>query len=167
MHIIKSSKSIFGLFVLVFFSNHFTFSQPKLVSQKITLKTGKSFSLKLPENFEIIPAAEGLKRVRFFAKSPDGRIFVTDMFDLTDNEKGKIYILDEFDAADGKIRQSRNIFVKTQKSEQRPILHRRERTRLDLYCRNRQINAAEIPKRRSRTDRYKSRRRLPHFPIMV
>ena len=102
MHKIKSSKSIFVLFVLVFFSNHFTFAQPKLVSQKITLKNGKKFSLKLPENFEIIPAAEGLKRVRFFAKSPDGRIFVTDMFDLTDNDKGKIYILDEFDEQTGK-----------------------------------------------------------------
>ena len=103
MHTIKSSKSIFVLFVLIFFSNHFTISpRPKLVSQKITLKNGKSFSLKLPENFEIIPAAEGLKRVRFFAKSPDGRIFVTDMFDLTDNEKGRIYILDEFDEQTGK-----------------------------------------------------------------
>ena len=103
MHTIQSSKSIFGLFILVFFSNHFTIVvRPKLVSQKITLKNGKSFSLKLPENFEIIPAAEGLKRVRFFAKSPDGRIFVTDMFDLTDNEKGRIYILDELDEQTGK-----------------------------------------------------------------
>ena len=78
------------------------FSQPKLVSQKITLKNGKTFSLKLPENFEIIPAAEGLKRVRFFATSPDGRIFVTDMYDLTDNEKGKIYILDDWNEETGK-----------------------------------------------------------------
>ena len=116
MHTIKSSKSIFVLFVLVFFSNYFTFAQPKLVSQKITLKNGKSFSLKLPENFEIIPAAEGLKRVRFFAKSPDGRIFVTDMFDLTDNEKGRIYILDEFGRTDGKIRQSRNYICRNSKT---------------------------------------------------
>jgi glucose/arabinose dehydrogenase len=69
---------------------------------KITLKNGKSFSLNLPADYEIIPAAEGLKRVRFFAKSPDGRIFVTDMFDLTDNTKGTVYILDGFDEKTGK-----------------------------------------------------------------
>lgn len=78
------------------------FAQSKLTPHKITLKTGKSFNLNLPEDYEIIPAAEGLKRVRFFAKSPDGRIFVTDMFNLTDNEKGAVYILDEFDAETGK-----------------------------------------------------------------
>lgn len=36
------------------------------------------------------------------AKSPDGRIFVTDMHDRTDNAKGKVYILEVFDAAKGK-----------------------------------------------------------------
>src|SRR3712207_8457300 len=47
----------------------------------------------------------GLKRVRFFAKAPDGRIFVTDMHDLTDNSKGVVYILDEFDLQTGKFRK--------------------------------------------------------------
>ena len=65
----------------------------------ISLANGKSFSLNLPEGFEIAVAAEGLKRVRFMAKSPDNRIFVTDMYDLTDNRKGVVYILDEFDPA--------------------------------------------------------------------
>lgn len=77
-------------------------AQPKLVPQKVTLKDGKSFNLNLPAEFEIIPTAEGLKRVRFFARSPDGRIFVTDMQDLTDNKRGKVYILDGFDPATGK-----------------------------------------------------------------
>lgn len=77
-------------------------SQPKLVPNRITLRTGKSFNLNLPSEFEIIPAVEGLKRVRFFAKAPDGRIFVTDMYNLTDNKLGKIYILDGWDAAKGK-----------------------------------------------------------------
>jgi hypothetical protein len=58
--------------------------------------------LNLPSDFEIIPAAEGLKRVRFFAKAPDGRIFVTDMYNLTDNKRGAIYILDGWDAQKGK-----------------------------------------------------------------
>lgn len=77
-------------------------AQVKLVPHSVTLKSGKSFSLNLPAEFEIIPAVEGLTRVRFFARSPDGRIFVTDMKDLTDNKKGSVYILDGFDAATGK-----------------------------------------------------------------
>jgi glucose/arabinose dehydrogenase len=77
-------------------------AQPRLVPNKVTLKSGKSFNLNLPADFEIIPAAEGLKRVRFFAKAPDGRLFVTDMFNLTDNKRGAVYILDGWDAEKGK-----------------------------------------------------------------
>ena len=76
--------------------------QPKLTPHLIKLKNGKQFSLNLPANYEIIPAAEGLKRVRFFAKSPDRRMFVTDMYDLSDNQKGTVYILDEWNAETGK-----------------------------------------------------------------
>ncbi len=76
--------------------------QPKLVPHQITLKNDQHFSLNLPENFEIIPAAEGLKRIRFFAKAPDGRMFVTDMHDLSDNQKGMVYILDDWNAEIGK-----------------------------------------------------------------
>jgi glucose/arabinose dehydrogenase len=79
-----------------------TAAQIKLVPQKITLKSGKSFSLNLPAEFEISQAAEGFRRVRFFARSPDGRIFVTDMFNLTDNNRGAVYILDEWDPTGGK-----------------------------------------------------------------
>ena len=78
------------------------FAQPRLVPQRIQLKTGRTVTLNLPSGFEIIPAAEGLKRVRFFAKAPDGRIFVTDMYNLTDNKRGAIYILDGWDAETGK-----------------------------------------------------------------
>jgi len=76
--------------------------QSRLVSQKITLKNGKMFSLNIPSGYEIIPAAEALKRVRFFAKAPDGRLFVTDMYNLTDNKRGAIYILDGWDDASGR-----------------------------------------------------------------
>lgn len=78
------------------------FAQTRLVPHKITLKNGKTFNLNLPADYEIIPAAEGLKRVRFFAKSPDGRIFVTDMFNLTDNTKGTVYILSDWNEETGK-----------------------------------------------------------------
>lgn len=77
-------------------------AQPKLVPQRVETKDGRAFNLNLPAEFEVIPAAEGLKRVRFFAKSPDGRIFVTDMHDLTDNKKGAVYILDDWNSSTGK-----------------------------------------------------------------
>ncbi len=91
-------KTLFLLFLLTFS----TFAQVKLMPHKISLRNGKTFNLNLPADYEITPAAEGLKRVRFFAKAPDGRIFVTDMYDLSDNAKGKIYILSEFDLEKGK-----------------------------------------------------------------
>jgi glucose/arabinose dehydrogenase len=69
-------------------------AQPRLVPHQIKTKDGRSFTLNAPAEFEIIPAVEGLKRVRFFANSPDGRIFVTDMYNLADNKRGTIYILD-------------------------------------------------------------------------
>ena len=72
---------------------------------RISLANGKTFDLNLPEGFEIKVAAQGLKRVRFMAKSPDGRIFVTDMYNLADNSKGVVYILDEFDSASKSFRK--------------------------------------------------------------
>lgn len=74
-------------------------ASPKLVPQHITLANGKSFDLNLPEGFGISIAMQGLKRVRFMARSPDNRIFVTDMYNLTDNKRGVVYILDDFDPA--------------------------------------------------------------------
>jgi glucose/arabinose dehydrogenase len=59
---------------------------------------GKSITLSLPEPFEINIAASGLRRVRFLAQSPDGRIFVTGMHDISDNRLGSIFILDGWNA---------------------------------------------------------------------
>jgi glucose/arabinose dehydrogenase len=72
---------------------------PMLRPHRISLRDGREFELNLPEGFDISVAAQGLKRVRFMAQSPDHRIFVTDMYNLTDNKKGVVYILDGFDAA--------------------------------------------------------------------
>ena len=69
----------------------------KLTPRPITLANGKSFSLNLPAGYEIAVAAQGLKRVRFMTLSPDKRLFVTDMYNLTDNRRGVVYILDDFD----------------------------------------------------------------------
>lgn len=68
-------------------------------TERITLANGKSFELNLPDGFGISVAAQGLKRVRFMARSPDDRIFVTDMYNLTDNKRGVVYILEDFDPA--------------------------------------------------------------------
>ncbi|MGE3466808.1 MAG: sorbosone dehydrogenase family protein [Pyrinomonadaceae bacterium] len=76
-------------------------AQLKLAPNKVTLKSGRSFTLNVAEGFEMIPAIEGLKRVRFFAKAPDGRILVTDMYNLTDNKRGTVYILDGWDSEQG------------------------------------------------------------------
>jgi glucose/arabinose dehydrogenase len=73
----------------------------KLVPHKIALASGRTFTLNIPAGMGIRVAAQGLKRVRFMARSPDDRIFVTDMYNLTDNKKGVVYILDQFDSASG------------------------------------------------------------------
>jgi len=90
---------LIGIFALASIS---AFSQVRLVTQKITLKSGKTFTLNVADGFEVTPAVEGLKRVRFFAKAPDGRIFATDMYNLTDNKRGVIYILDGWNSETGK-----------------------------------------------------------------
>ena len=59
---------------------------------------GRSITLSLPDSLDINIAATGLRRVRFFARSPDGRIFVTGMHDLSDNTQGSVFILEGWDA---------------------------------------------------------------------
>ena len=71
----------------------------RLVPNRVRLSGGKSFDLNLPEGFALSVAADGMKRVRFMAESPDGRVFVTDMYNLADNKRGAVYILDGFDPA--------------------------------------------------------------------
>jgi glucose/arabinose dehydrogenase len=85
---------------LLFTSYQYSLAKPiSLTPHRISLANGKTFDLNLPADFEIKVAAEGLKRVRFMAKAPDGRIFVTDMYSLADNMRGAVYILDGFDQA--------------------------------------------------------------------
>jgi len=90
-------KTLFLLMAGWFYSV-FTFSQHHLTftQQSIQLKKHLSFQLKVPTGYKIAVAAEGLKRPRFFAKSPDGRLFITDMQDRSDNKKGKVLILENW-----------------------------------------------------------------------
>ncbi|HEX7157673.1 MAG TPA: hypothetical protein VF214_01560, partial [Edaphobacter sp.] len=62
------------------------------------MANGKTLTLNLPAPYKIEIVAQGLRRVRFMAVSPDHRIFVTDMYDRSDNKLGKIYILDGWNA---------------------------------------------------------------------
>jgi glucose/arabinose dehydrogenase len=59
---------------------------------------GKSITLSLPSGLNINVAARGLHRVRFFAQAPDGRIFVTGMYNLADNSRGSVFLLDGWNA---------------------------------------------------------------------
>lgn len=72
-------------------------AQIKLVTQRVALKNGVTMNLKIPAGYHIAVAAEGMRRLRFMAKSPDGRLFCTDMYSLADNKRGKIYIFDGWD----------------------------------------------------------------------
>lgn len=76
-------------------------TEPVFVAHPVKLKDGSTFELQAPDTYTIVPATQGLKRIRFMAWGPDRRLFLTDMYDLTDNTKGKIYILDKFDEATG------------------------------------------------------------------
>ena len=94
----KRSVTFLLLFVsFVLFSTPTQSQSRALTPHRITFANGKSFTLNLPESLEIAVAVQGLKRVRFMAMSPDHRIFVTDMYNLTDNKKGVVYILDDFE----------------------------------------------------------------------
>ena len=76
-------------------------SAQQLTPQLIRLANGKSLDLNIPPNFTINVAAQGMKRVRFMAISPDNRVFVTDMHDLGDNSLGKVYILEGWNEKTG------------------------------------------------------------------
>ncbi len=77
----------------------FVFNLPAQVilqTQHISLKKGIDLDLKIPKGYHINVAAEGLRRLRFLAKSPDGRLFCTDMHSLSDNKRGKIYLFENW-----------------------------------------------------------------------
>ncbi len=80
-------------------------AQPRLVSQRIKPDRGAAFTLNVADGFEIIRAIDGMRRPRFLTNAPDGRIFVTDLFEPGDNRKGSIFILDGFDEQSGKFKR--------------------------------------------------------------
>ncbi len=88
------------LLLTLLFLHQLAWSQPlRLVPQPVRLQNGRSFQLSVPKGYRIAAAVEGLKRPRFFAKSPDGRLFVTDLYDRSDNSRGRVLILEGWNAA--------------------------------------------------------------------
>ncbi len=86
------------LLLLIFILSLSVFAQrARFRPHRITLANGKSYVLNLPEDYDITVAAQGMSRTRFMAQSPDHRVFVTDLYNRTDNSKGAIYILEDFD----------------------------------------------------------------------
>ncbi len=74
-------------------SDHVTINlQPQLVR----LQNGDSFQLSIPGGYKLSVAAETRQRLRFLAKSPDGRLFATDMYDRSDNKKGRVLIFENW-----------------------------------------------------------------------
>jgi glucose/arabinose dehydrogenase len=76
----------------------------------IHLKKEIDLDLRLPPGFDISVASEGMDRLRFLAKSPDDRLFGTDMHDKEDNFKGVIYLFEAWDEA-GKQFKDRIVFA--------------------------------------------------------
>jgi glucose/arabinose dehydrogenase len=71
---------------------------PGQTARTLAYAPGKSITLSLPSELDINIAVSGLKRPRFFAQAPDGRIFVTTMYNLADNRRGSVLILEGWDA---------------------------------------------------------------------
>lgn len=86
------------LLLLAVFICYSGFSQSslKLKTQTIQLQNKTSFDLRIPVGYKIAVATQGLERPRFFAKSPDGRLFITDMHNRSDNKLGRILILENW-----------------------------------------------------------------------
>jgi len=52
--------------------------------------------LQVPQGYQIAVAGEVEHRLRFLAKSPDGRLFATDMFNRGDNRLGRVIIFEQW-----------------------------------------------------------------------
>jgi glucose/arabinose dehydrogenase len=76
-------------------------------SHSIHLQKGVDLRLRLPVGYAIGIAFEGLDRLRFLCKSPDRRLFATDLFDISDNWEAKVYVFDDWDSVHRQFRTIR------------------------------------------------------------
>ncbi|SKA09450.1 PQQ-dependent sugar dehydrogenase [Sediminibacterium ginsengisoli] len=82
------------LFCFVF---SYGYSQVLLQPHRIVLPGGASFNLNIPKGYHVSVAANVSNRLRFLAKSPDNRLFATDMYNRGDNKRGRIYLFEDWD----------------------------------------------------------------------
>src|SRR5690349_1397136 len=68
----------------------------------LDLGNGKSITLSIPSGWDITVAAGGMKRPRFMAFSPDGRLFMGDLYNMGDTRLGHVYALDDYQSAQGR-----------------------------------------------------------------
>jgi glucose/arabinose dehydrogenase len=71
-------------------------AQLPLRAVPVNLQGKPGFELQIPQGHDLSVAAQGLERPRFFAKAPDGRLFITDMHNRDDNRQGRVLILDNW-----------------------------------------------------------------------
>ncbi|HTC19803.1 MAG TPA: PQQ-dependent sugar dehydrogenase [bacterium] len=76
-----------------------------LIPHRLELPRGKTITLSIPQGWDITVAAQGMKRPRFMAFSPDGRLFLGDMYNMDDTRLGHVYVLDNFDPQQGKFQK--------------------------------------------------------------
>lgn len=94
-----------GLLVLIFFTRTVQVQALQLEPHQLDLPKGKTITLSIPRGWEIQVAANGMKRPRFMAFSPDGRLFLGDMYNKSDTRLGHVYVLDGFDSKAGKFQK--------------------------------------------------------------
>ena len=73
---------------------------------RLTLSGERTISLRVPTNYSITVAADGFKRLRFMAWSPDHRLFVGEMTSASDTNTGRVVVFDDFDEAAGSFQAS-------------------------------------------------------------
>lgn len=77
----------------------------RMTGVEVQRDSNVSFRLEIPENYRISVAAQKLNRLRFLSKSPDGRLFATDMHNLTDNKKGRVLVFEGWNDSSMKFSQ--------------------------------------------------------------
>ena len=98
--------SLLQAILIVLLSYMCAHAQGKLVPHHIVLEKGIELNLNIPKGYNISIAAEGLHRLRFLTKSPDGRLFGTDMHNLDDNKEGKVYLFEDWDSVYKRFRKT-------------------------------------------------------------
>ncbi|QQQ02986.1 PQQ-dependent sugar dehydrogenase [Lysobacter enzymogenes] len=128
-------RSAFSFCLAAALALPFAAAAAALTPHPVALDDGRSFSLDLPADLEIVPVVQGLKRVRFFARSPDGRLFVTDLHDLSDNKLGRVYALDGWDEKRERYAQV-SVYLDKQRNPNSVAFHTDARGQQWLYVAN-------------------------------